>query len=63
MRDASLGQHRLRDDEAPECLRDAGPAGERGRVTAVAASQEDAATMLAICAVVPGERQLRQMQH
>jgi hypothetical protein len=37
----------LRDDEASDRIRDAGLAGERGHVTAVAASAKDAATMLA----------------
>lgn len=35
---APLSQHRLRDDETPDGLRDAEATGERGRVTAVAAS-------------------------
>ena len=43
MRYAPPGQH------PPDSLRDAGPAGERGRLTKVAASAKDAATVLSLC--------------
>lgn len=54
MRHAPSGQHRLRYDEAPDGLCDAGTAGTRGRLTAVAASAKDAATMLVFSVVRRG---------
>ena len=63
MRHAPSGQHRLRDVEEPDCLRDAGAAGERSRVTGMAASEKDAATVLVFWIVVPRKRQLRQKRH
>jgi hypothetical protein len=52
MRHTSPSQHRLRDDEAPDSLRYAGDAEEKGRLMEVAASAKDAATMLAFCVVL-----------
>jgi len=62
VRDAPPGQHRLRHDETPDGLLDAGFARKGGRVTAMAASAKDAATKLVFC-VFRRERQLRQMRH